>query len=288
MASVQPRRLRLHPLPPTKLPHHETLKNVSETLPTLRDFCASVITEGRQLSETDLATHFIPDGKKTSSPAKAEVHLSKWTRKYDDPSDASKQAAEYWFARHSEHKDPDPTWDDFVRGLYENHSENEAEYTPDVYDCREVCRWDVDAGEIEGMEGVTLRAIEMCHELPVVVNRVFATLVLTAKYVQGQGFIVVQIPLDLQGVEAAIYSNHTNTTHKDSDTAQKKKKVVVGQYVSVERCTYNEAEQVVSWDMATAADAKGDIPMWLQKPAMPGKVAVDVGFFAAFVEKQKR
>lgn len=128
----------------------------------------------------------------------------------------------------------------------------------------------------------------MCHELPVVVNRVFATLVLTAKYVQGQGFIVVQIPLDLQGVDAAIYSSHKNSTHKDSDTAQKKKKVVVGQYVSVERCTYNEADQMVSWNMATAADAKGNIPLWLQKPTMPGKIALDVGFFAAFVEKQKR
>lgn len=99
---------------------------------------------------------------------------------------------------------------------------------------------------------------------------------------------MVQIPLDLKGVDAAIYSDHTNTTHKDSDTNQKRKKVVVGQYVSVERCTYNEVNQTVSWDMATAADAKGDIPMWVQKPTMPGKIAVDVGFFAAFVEKQKR
>ncbi|TLD22658.1 hypothetical protein E2P81_ATG07851 [Venturia nashicola] len=288
MASIQPKYLRLHPLSPANLPSHHVLKNTPENLPNLRDFCASLITEGRRLTETDLTANFVADGKKTSPPAKAQVQISKWTRKYDDPSDASKQAVEYWFARHSEHKDPDPTWDDFVKGLYENHSENEAEYTPDVYDCREVCKWDVDEGEFEGMEGVTLRAVEMCHELPVVANRVFATLVLTAKYIQGKGFIVVQVPLDLQGVEAAIYSNHTNTTHKDSGTALKKKKVVVGQYASVERCTYNEAEQIVSWDMATAADAKGDIPMLLQKPTMPGKIAVDVGFFAAFVEKQKK
>ncbi|TID15694.1 hypothetical protein E6O75_ATG08022 [Venturia nashicola] len=264
MASIQPKYLRLHSLSPANLPSHHVLKNTPENLPNLRDFCASLITEGRRLTETDLTANFVADGKKTSPPAKAQVQISKWTRKYDDPSDASKQAVEYWFARHSEHKDPDPTWDDFVKGLYENHSENEAEYTPDVYDCREVCKWDVDEGEFEGMEGVTLRAVEMCHELPVVANRVFATLVLTAKYIQGKGFIVVQ----RHGAEEKEGSSWTNA--------------------SVERCTYNEAEQIVSWDMATAADAKGDIPMLLQKPTMPGKIAVDVGFFAAFVEKQKK
>lgn len=99
---------------------------------------------------------------RASAPAKALVEIRRWTRRYDDPNvgsgdGQSKEAVEYWFARSSEHKDPDPTWDDFVKGLYENHSENEAEYTPDVYDCREVCKWDMDEGEIGGMEGVTLR-----------------------------------------------------------------------------------------------------------------------------------
>ncbi|QDS76634.1 hypothetical protein FKW77_007975 [Venturia effusa] len=281
MASVQPRYLRLHPLTPSQLPYHAALNNSSERQPSLRDFCATVIDEGRQLSETDLKTNFVADAKtKSSPPAKAPVQILRWTRRIDDQ-------VEYWFARHSEHTDPDPSWDDFVKGLCENHSENEAEYTPDVYDCREVCKWDVEAEEIQDMDGVTLRAVEMCHEIPVVANRVFATLVLTANYVSSPGFIVVQIPLDLEGVDAAIYSNHKNTTHKDSDTDQKKKKVVVGQYASVERCTYDEAEEKVSWDMATAADAKGGIPMFLQKPTMPGKIAVDVGFFASFVEKKR-
>lgn len=158
MASIQPRYLRLYPLNPANLPYHDNLKNAPDASPNLRDFCLSIITEGRQLIESDLQINFIPDAKKkTSPPAKALVQISKWTKKHEDPSDASKQAVEYWFARHSEHKDPDPSWDDFVKGLYENHSENEAEYTPDVYDCREVCRWDLDEGEIEGMEGVTLR-----------------------------------------------------------------------------------------------------------------------------------
>lgn len=193
---IQPKYLRLHPLTPSNLPYHPTLKNTPETSPNLLGFCKGVVEEGRQLIETELRNSFVREGKeRASAPAKSLVGIRRWTRRYDgslsvvdvppsavdglasgvdnssDGIGKDKKVVEYWFARSSEHKDPDPTWDDFVKGLYENHSENEAEYTPDVYDCREVCRWDVDEGEIGGMEGVTLRGVfflSLCLPLTVV------------------------------------------------------------------------------------------------------------------------
>ena len=39
--------------------------------------------------------------------------------------------------------------------------------------------------------------------------------------------------------------------------------------------------------MATASDARGSLPMAIQKSALPGVIAKDVGFFMDWVIKQR-
>lgn len=67
---------------------------------------------------------------------------------------------------------------------------------------------------------------EMCHKLPFPLSpRVFPVLVVTAK--QGpSSFIVVQIPVDLEPLPEAFYSNGRNL--QEGDSALKKKKPVLG------------------------------------------------------------
>lgn len=124
-------------------------------------------------------------------------------------------------------------------------------------------------------------------------NRVFATLVITAKDSETS-FIDVQVPLDLSSVPTALYSTGKNRT--EGVTAQQKKKVVMGSYVSVERCRIvdldttkpvEESPGLVHWDMATASDAKGGLPMAVQKLALPGVIAKDVGFVMDWAEKRR-
>ena len=44
----------------------------------------------------------------------------------------------------------------------------------------------------------------------------------------------------------------------------------------------------IEWVMATASDAKGWLPMWLQKTSVPGAVVKDVGFFVDWVMKRRK
>ena len=40
--------------------------------------------------------------------------------------------------------------------------------------------------------------------------------------------------------------------------------------------------------MATASDAKGWLPMWMQKLGVPGAVVKDVGLFIGWIREQRR
>jgi hypothetical protein len=131
----------------------------------------------------------------------------------------------------------------------------------------------------------------MAHKIPAVRNRVFSTLVITAS-TTPEHFIVAQVPVDIRDLDEAYYSNDKHL--KDSDSTRKKK-VVVGAYASVETCLFrpggngtdNKNEGVIEWVMTTASDAKGWIPMPLQKPKIPGAIAADVGYFIGWAMKRR-
>lgn len=101
----------------------------------------------------------------------------------------------------------------------------------------------------------------------------------------GSDFITAQIPVDLTKVPQALYANGRNRS--DGKTAQQKKETTAGMYVSVERAEQLDDGAKVKWQMATASDAKGNLPMWMQKMGVPGAVVHDVGLFMDWVAKRR-
>ena len=117
--------------------------------------------------------------------------------------------------------------------------------------------------------------------------RLFSTLILTARD-SPSSFLTLQIPVDLSSVSSAKYSNGSNRT--SGKTAQEKKKTVTGRYVSVERCRKVETDGVsaVHWDMATASDAAGNLPIFVQKIAMGSVIAKDVEYVMDWAAMSRR
>jgi hypothetical protein len=128
----------------------------------------------------------------------------------------------------------------------------------------------------------------MCHHIPPPLdNRVFPVVVVTARSAgpKNPSFLVVQIPVDISKLDKAMYSTHKNKTA--GDTSEKRKPITLGQYVSIERCTMVE-DINVKWQMATASNAKGNLPMWAQKMGVPAAVVKDVGLFIGWNDKKRK
>ena len=220
--------------------------------------------------------------------------------------------AEHWFARRSMHenissKNPDQpghaSWEEFVFGLRDNHSKHEQDFTPTLFDARQVVDWTGQVRKLdeegaltrEGYRDVTMSIYEMCHDVPGPLKpRVFAVLVVTASLLgrrdmadgDKEKFVAVTVPVQLGiGVKAAFYSNQRNL--KEGDDKQKRE-VVLGLYTAVETCTLRRKKrgdgEEIDWIMATASDAKGILPMWMQKLALPGAVPKDVAFFTKWIK----
>lgn len=166
--------LHLKPLQLSQLPTHPLLKPpqpVSSASPSLRAFLTEVLTEAILFSDTTVPTHFKPKGApKESKGAAAHVQLLTWDG--EAAQGVSGEDKESWFARQSSHDDVkgqgSADWEEFVNGLFHKHSENEMEYTPDVYDAHRVLDWDDDCAQLNaegwgdnvwsdvGMEGMLL------------------------------------------------------------------------------------------------------------------------------------
>ena len=189
---------------------------------------------------------------------------------------------ESWFARESLHENKaeegTATWEEFDHGLRVDHSQHEKEYTPDVQDAHEIMNWDEELEKhdrrVGDWEDVHASVMEMQHHIPAPLNnRVFPVLVVTGKKAGGGEFIVAQIPVATKGLPGAKYHNVP--------------KVTGGMYCSVERCELVEEGMKTRWQMATASDAKGVLPMWAQKMGVPGAVVKDVGLFMSWVAERR-
>ncbi len=47
------------------------------------------------------------------------------------------------------------------------------------------------------------------------------------------------------------------------------------------------AKKEITWTMATASDAKGWLPMWMQKLGVPGAVIKDVGLVMKWLQERR-
>jgi hypothetical protein len=235
----------------------------------------------------------------------------------------SSAKGEAWFARRSIHEDKasagSASWEEFQQGLSgKEHSVHESDYTPEVYDAVKVIEWADEEVKVDGYENVGLQSKltiwarvarfavvektitliraapvwEMCHHIPPPLsNRIFAVVVVTAHTSNRDAFLVVQVPAELSGVKEAMYSNGRHKT--EGNNAAKKKPVTVGQYTSVEYVKVVESKEEgknreIIWEMATASDARGTLPMAIQKLALPGAVVKDVGWFIDWTGKRRK
>jgi hypothetical protein len=130
---------------------------------------------------------------------------------------------------------------------------------------------------------------------------------------ESDRFIAITIPVDLRSspipIPTSMYSTGRNV--REGKTSQQRKRVVMGIYAAVEtvrrktskaelgsngtasrdpRATESpgtaadaEAAAEIEWIMATASDAKGVLPMWIQKTSVPSAVAKDVGYFLKWI-----
>lgn len=197
---------------------------------------------------------------------------------------------ETWFCRRSCHRNAaekgTASWDEFVHAFRDNHPETEKAFTPTVMSARTATIWDTTDVNVEAVGSSwrveSLKVVEMTHKIDPkpLNNRTFPVLQLVASLHDTEEFLVTSIPLsDFERSEYAV--------------AAKEKGLVVAAYTSIERIRILPAankggkQGEIEWIMATASDAKGVLPQWMQKLAVPGQVAHDVDLFLKWLPGER-
>lgn len=228
--------------------------------------------------------------------------------------------AETWACRRSVHADSDApgdgsaSWDEFVTCFKDKHVEAEEAFTPSVVGTRVSREWgDLAAGlqvEIDGGEhgdsnrygSFTMKVVEARHKIgvkPLLKDRVFAVLQVTCSLLPREGgdaaaadcdeFLVINIPVsDVENLGTTSRVEGKSSGKEDPF----RKDTVQGSFVSVERIrklppTENDGKAEIEWIMATASDARGSLPGWVQTMAVPGQIAKDVTLFLGWVAKER-
>lgn len=286
--------IRMRALPINQIPSHPSLSSHQHsTAPNISTFTADAINEAQKFMTAYLPSKFdVKSSDKRSEPATAPIQLlSHIIKSADLPreiGDATEEqngpagAAENWFARISLHENQAAagtgSWEEMDASLRQNHSQHEKDYTPDVLEAHEVLNWreelqSVGARVEGGWEDVDVGVMEMLHHIPTPLNnRVFTVLVITAK--REKEFITIQMPVE---------AKHLPGTKFATDG-----KVTPGIYVSVERGELVEEGTKTRWEMATASDAGGNLPMFAQKMGVPGAVVKDVGLVMKWLDERRQ
>lgn len=255
---------------------------LAETLP----FISTVPTS---TGPTSPSSPWIPKGRKTYSNSTAPVHLYERVVPAEALSGAAKDPPhvpndprlEAWFLRRSVHEDAAKTgtasWDEWLQCFKEEHAEAEEAFTPTVVSTNVRQQWDCTGVSISLDQGGetwvdwTLKLEESVHKIGAPLkNRLFPVLQATASVQGRKEFIVVQIAA--QGPD---------------DKEIEDKGVVRGAYTSVERIRQT-AEGDTEWLMGTASDAKGVLPAWVQRLAVPSQVAKDVDMFLKWIATERK
>lgn len=161
-------RLRLRRLSPAELPAHPELAEQQSGAPDPKAFAGEVLTEAKDFMTSYWPQKFkVKSAAKKSPPSTAPVEvLTKDVTSAEIPQNARLPGApdtESWFARTSVHVNKRETgtaaWDEFEGYLLDNHSLNEKEYTPNVYDANKVLDWDSSTlAEMPGWEKVEMHS----------------------------------------------------------------------------------------------------------------------------------
>jgi hypothetical protein len=272
----------------------EELKTLLESLLTEG---ASFISDVPSRQQSPHTSTWRTRGSRTFASSSAPVHLYERTV----PAGALRSLArgngrgsggdikpETWYLRRSVHKDASEpgtaTWEEWVRCFKTAHAETEKEFTPTVVSTQKRQEWDcagievtapASTGAPEGTiwEDWTLRLEESVHRMPVPLKpRVFPVLQATAAARGRREFVVVQVAAGASWAAAG----EEHRQHEDH---------VLAAYTSVERV--RETAEGVEWIMGTVSDARGALPPWVQRMAMPGPIAKDVDLFLGWIKHQR-
>ncbi|KAG8421373.1 hypothetical protein J3458_003258 [Metarhizium acridum] len=183
---------------------------------------------------------------------------------------------EVWALRRSIHQNTAATgtanWREWVRCFKDNHAKAEKDFTPTVLSTCLMKKWKCKDIKIQlaGRTWVdwTMKWEESVHKLPFPLSkRVFPVLQVTAMTDNKQEFMVVQIAV------------------KDYDATPRNGGAVLGAYTSVER--FRQTDGGVEWIMGTVSDARGFLPRWIQKRAVPAQIAKDVDMFLVWIAEER-
>jgi hypothetical protein len=265
--------------------------------PDLKTFITSVLTEsipfidGVAPKSGSQSTWKTKGSPKKYASSEAPVHLYERTvagKDLDKVEGMSKFSAdrkdETWFCRRSCHRNKaekgTASWDEFTRCLKQHHAESEDAFTPTVIGAREAMKWDTTGIEVEVHGGrwnnITVAVEEMKHKID-------------PKPLKNRTFPVVQIAAALAGTEEFLVVSMPLTDFGKSPYAEfaRDKSLVVAAYAAIERVRVLPTNGDVEWIMATASDAGGVLPQWMQNLAVPGAVAKDVELFMSWIPSQR-
>lgn len=192
---------------------------------------------------------------------------------------------ETWFCRRSRHRNAaeegTASWDEFVHSFKEFHHQSEHAFTPSVIGAREAIVWNTPDIEIETggdhWVNIGLAVVEMKLKIDPkpLKNRTFPVVQISAALTGAQEFLVVSIPLT--DFDKSPYAEYARD-----------KSLVVAAYVSIERIRILPTSGEIEWIMATASDAGGVLPQWMQNLVVPGKIADDVDLFLRWIQSQRK
>lgn len=193
---------------------------------------------------------------------------------------SSKIKPETWSLRRSVHEEAKKAgtadWEEWVRCFKEGHADAEMKFTPTVMSHQLKKQWDCAGVEVtlggDTYENFTLKLEESVHKMPAPLNnRVFPVLQLTAAVRGRREFVVVQI---------AAVPETPGAEEPRSDALR-------GTYTAIERFREIDDQGNVEWVMGTVSDARGVLPAWIQKMAVPGAIAKDVDMFLEWIAGER-
>ena len=150
----------------------------------------------------------------------------------------------------------------------------------------------------------TMKVVEARHKIgvkPLLKDRVFTVLQVTCSLLPPETggaaaaacdeILIMNIPVpDVENLATSSSSAKDKSSSKEKDPFRTD--TVQGSFVSVERIrklptAENGAQAHIEWIMATASDARGSLPGWVQTMAVPGQIAKDVTLFLGWVAKER-
>lgn len=188
---------------------------------------------------------------------------------------------ETWSLRRSVHEEAKKAgtadWEEWVRCFKAGHADAEMKFTPTVMSHTLKRQWDCAGVEVtvggDTYEDLTLKLEESVHKMPAPLNnRVFPVLQVTAAVRGRREFVVVQI---------AAVPETAGADESRPDGALR------GTYTAIERFKEIDGQGNVEWVMGTVSDARGVLPAWIQKMAVPGQIAKDVDMFLEWIAGER-